>query len=75
MLFKPRQKINRELPPVGTKMTGRGRLKSYHAVIVKDPQAKSGKSVKLDGKLYSSLTAAAKSLTGYSINGWRFWKL
>ncbi len=70
-----RERTQRSLPPVGTSLTGRSRGKEYHAVIIAASKFPDERAVKLEGTLYKSLTAAAKAITQYSINGWRFWKI
>jgi len=74
MARKPRSKIERQLPPVGTSLTGRFHRKEYHAVIVTDPDSIVGRAVKYEGKLYRSFSGAAKAITKQPVNGWRFWK-
>ena len=70
-----RQKIDRELPPTGTTLTGRFKGQTYSATIVEAEDSPTGKAVEYDGKRYASLSAAAKAITGNSVNGWRFWKV
>ena len=67
-------KIKRELPPTGTVLNGKFKGTPYKAKIVKDQSQKSGRAIKYDGKLYPSMTAAAKAITKQSVNGWRFWR-
>ena len=74
MARKPRSKIKRELPPVGTTLTGKHLGKEYHAIIVKDSNSPQGRAVQYEGTLYKSLTGAAVEITGHPTNGWRFWK-
>lgn len=69
-----RSKIKRQLPPVGTSLTGRSHGKEHHAVIVKSSKFPEGRAVECEGILYESLTGAARAITKYSINGWLFWK-
>ena len=71
---RKRTKIKRELPPVGTVLNGKFKGIPYKAKIVKDKSQTSHRAIKYDGKLYSSMTAAAKAITNQSVNGWRFWK-
>ena len=70
-----RDRTQRSLPPVGTSLTGRSRGKEYHAVIIADAKFPDKRAVEFKGTLYKSLTAAAKAVTDYSVNGWRFWKI
>ena len=69
-----KKKIKRELPPVGTVLTGHFFGEPYEAKIVKDKTRPEGKAIKLHGKLYPSMTAAAKAITKQETNGWRFWR-
>jgi len=71
---KARRKINRELPPAGTVLTGKFKGIPYKAKIVLDGKQPSGRAVKYKDEIYSSMTAAAKAITKQSVNGWRFWK-
>jgi hypothetical protein len=70
-----RHKIDRILPPVGTKLKGKFRKIAYNARIVNDKTKKDGRAVEYSGVKYSSMTAAAKSITKQPTNGWRFWKI
>lgn len=74
MKRRTRKRIKRELPPAGTILEGKFKDTRYKAKIVKDKNQTSGKAISFEGKLYSSMTAAAKSITKQSTNGWRFWK-
>ena len=69
-----KKKIKRELPEVGTKLSGKFKGEPYTAVVVKDKHSPEGKAIKFKGELYKSMTAAAKVITKQSVNGWRFWK-
>ena len=70
------RRYDRQLPPIGTVLThefrGRGG-KRVVATVVEAQGFPEGRSVRLDGKLYRSLSAAAASLTGRPTNGWTFW--
>ena len=74
MARKPRSKIERQLPPVSTSLTGSFFRAEYHAIIVTSPESSVGRAVEYEGTLYSSLTGAAKAITKQATNGWRFWK-
>jgi hypothetical protein len=68
-----RERLARELPPVGTRLSARYRGEEVSAEVVSaedDAQA-----VECQGARYRSLSAAAKAITGNSVNGWRFWKV
>jgi hypothetical protein len=69
-----KKKIKRELPPVGTVLTGKFFSEPYEAKIIKDKTRPEGKAIKFHGKLYPSMTAAAKAITKQETNGWRFWR-
>jgi 3-methyladenine DNA glycosylase Mpg len=70
-----RQKIARDLPALGTTLTGRFKGQTYSATIVEAEDSPTGKAVEYDGKRYTSPSAAAKAITGHSINGWLFWNI
>jgi hypothetical protein len=68
-----RKKIVRKLPEVGQKFSHKlrgGLIKDMVVVKTKDGQA-----YKVDGKVFSSPSAAAKFLTGYEENGYKFWHI
>jgi len=65
----------RILPPIGTKLKGKFMGREYLAEVVEAPQLKEGRGISYEGKLFSSMTAAAKEITRQSVNGWRFWRL
>ena len=71
---RQRKKIARELPPVGTTLTGRSRGQSHTAVIVEAKDRPSGRAVEYGDQLFPSLSAAAKAVTGHPTNGWLFWR-
>jgi hypothetical protein len=68
-----RTKIARESPPPGITLTGRFKGQTYSATIVEEKDLSSGRAVEYDGSRYTSLSAAARAITGHPINGWRFW--
>jgi hypothetical protein len=67
------KKIARQLPPVGTTLTGRSRGQPHTAEIVEAKDRPAGRVVKYGDQLFASLSAAAKAVTGHSANGWVFW--
>ena len=71
---RQRKKIARELPPVGTTLTGRSRGQSHTAVIVEVKDHPGGRAVEYGDQLFASLSAAAKAVTGHPTNGWLFWR-
>jgi hypothetical protein len=68
------KKIARQLPPVGTTLTGRSKGQPHAAVIVEAKDRPAGRAVKYGDQLFASLSAAAKAVTGHSANGWVFWR-
>jgi len=73
--MKTRQKINRELPQVGTKYYKKFKDKHYTAEIIRDDKDKNVRLIEMNGKRYRTMSAAAKVITKDAVNGWRFWKL
>jgi 3-methyladenine DNA glycosylase Mpg len=72
---RPRQKIARDLPALGTTFTGKFKGQTYSATIVEAEDSPTGKAVEYAAKRYTSLSAAAKAITDHSINGWLFWNI
>jgi len=70
---RQRNKIGRQLPPVGTTLTARHKGQPHTAVIVEAKDCPAGRAVKYGDQLFASLSAAAKAVTGHSTNGWIFW--
>jgi len=70
---RQRKKIARQLPPVGTTLTGRSRGQPHTAVIVEAKDRPAGRAVKYGDQLFASLSAAGKAVTGHPTNGWVFW--
>jgi len=68
-------RIGRELPPVGTKLSGKFRGVVYMAEIVGNNTKPGLKAIEFSGVKYYSMTAAAKAITKQPVNGWRFWKI
>jgi len=73
--IRKRNRISRELPPVGTKLTGKSRGKVYEAVIVKSSTQAKRRAVRLQNREFLSLSGAAMAVTGHATNGWMFWKI
>ncbi len=73
---KPRviQRITREMPPMGSEFVGRFRDREYSATVIAARSYPSGKALKVGNTIYSSLSSAAKAITGWPTNGWLFWK-
>ena len=71
---RQRKKIARQLPPIGTTLTGRSKGQPHTAVIVEAKDRPAGRAVKYGDQLFASLSAAAKAVTGHPTNGWLFWR-
>jgi hypothetical protein len=71
---RQRKKIARQLPPVGTTLTARHKGEPRTAVIVEGKDRPAGRAVQYGDRLFASLSAAAKAVTGHSTNGWLFWR-
>ena len=71
---RSRKKIARQLPPVGTTLTGRSRGQLHTAVIVQAKEIPTGKAIKYGDELFTSVSAAARAVTGHATNGWLFWR-
>lgn len=65
----------RDLPPVGTRLSGRYRGQEFFAEVVAAERGEGARAVECQGARYHSLSAAAKAITGNSVNAWRFWKV
>ena len=70
---RQRKRIVRQLPPVGTTLTAKDKGQPHTAVIVEAKERPAGRAVEYGDQLFSSLSAAAKAVTGHSTNGWVFW--
>ena len=70
---RQRKKIVRQLPPVGTTLTATYKGQPHTAVIVEAKDRPAGRAVECGDQLFSSLSAAAKAVTGHPTNGWLFW--
>jgi len=68
------KKVARQLPPVGTTLTGKSKGQAHTAVIVEAKDRPAGRAVRYGDQLFASLSAAAKAVTGHSANGWVFWQ-
>ncbi len=53
--------------PAGTEFRAMYKARSYFARV-------EGGALVLEGKRYDSPSAAAVSITGSAVNGWRFWE-
>jgi hypothetical protein len=73
-MTRKKQRYDRQLPPIGTKLKGKFMGREYFAKVVDAPHLKEGRGILYHGKIFSSMTAAAKEITKQSVNGWRFWR-
>ena len=73
-MAKKSKKSVKELPPIGTKMEATHKGQKYKAVIIKNTNSPMGRVIKFQGKVYYSMSAAAKAFTNFPVNGWRYWK-
>ena len=67
----------RRWPLVGDRLVHkfRGRPGEVVAEVVSVDQKKGTVAVQIGGEAYTSLSAAAKSVSGYETNGWQYWGL
>ena len=70
---RQRRAIARQLPPEGTTLTATYKGEAYTATIVEAKDRPAERAVKHGDRLFASLSAAAKAVTGHSTNGWVFW--
>ena len=70
-------KQRKRLPKVGDILTGKYQGKQFKATVVgiRKSESRTHVAVKVLGVEYGSLSAAAKSITGYWVNGYVFWGL
>ena len=73
-MAKKKQRYDRQLPSVGTRLQGRFIGREYYAKVVEAPHLKEGRGILYEDKIFSTMTAAAKEITKQSVNGWRFWQ-
>jgi len=72
---RPRKKIERHLPAIGTILVAHYKGNQYTAKIVENPDFPEKIAVNFNEVRYKSMTAAAIAVTGCSTNGWSFWKV
>lgn len=65
----------RILPHIGTKLKGKFMGQAYYAEVVEAPHLKEGRGISYQGRVFVTMTSAAKEITKQSVNGWRFWRL
>lgn len=63
-------RIERKVPLVGQTFERTFSGKSYKLKVV---PAGEGLAFELNGRIYKTPTAAAKAITKFEVNGWRFW--
>ena len=77
----PVRKQRTKFPEPGTILRRRYRTRkklddrTYEAMVVSVDRGTGWVAVELEGKTYKSLSAAARSITGYQVDGWIFWGL
>jgi hypothetical protein len=75
------RKKRAEFPSLGTILSRRYIARkipsdrTYQAKVVSVNHDTGRVAVELDGKIFASLSGAAKSITGYPVDGWIFWGL
>jgi hypothetical protein len=62
----------RPVPKVGQVFVKAYKGEAYKLAVIKVSE---GVGFKLGGTVYSSPSAAAKSITNGEVNGWKFWKI
>jgi len=75
MQKKPRIKIERHLPPIGTTLIANYKKQQYEAKIIEKADFPEHKAISFENSLYTTMTAAAVAVTKHSVNGWDFWKI
>jgi hypothetical protein len=65
----------RDLPPTGSQLSARYRGQEFIAEVIAAEGGEGARVLEFQGARYASLSAAAKVITGNSVNGWRFWKV
>jgi hypothetical protein len=65
-------KIERILPKAGVTIDRTFAGKQYRLKVADSPD---GLVYELNGRIYKTPTAAAKSITKFEVNGWRFWHM
>ncbi len=63
----------RPLPPLGATLTAHHKGKRHTATIVQATGLTSGRGVRTRRRVFASLSPAGTAITGYTVNGWRFW--
>ncbi len=62
----------RSNPKVGTEFVKKFKGKTYTLEVV---HSGDGIGFQLNRKIFSSPSAAGTSITGYEVNGWKFWNI
>ncbi len=62
----------RQAPPVGSQFPKTYKNVKYTLTVIKSD---GGVAYKLGRAVFSAPSAAAKSITGSEVNGWRFWRI
>lgn len=64
--------IKRDTPKLGSKFEKKWKKKTYVMTVV---EQNGSVKFKVGNKIFNSPTAAAKSITECSVNGWKFWEI
>lgn len=65
------------LPRTGTHLVAFRRKPNkevVHGVIIEDSAFPFGRAIEVAGRRFATLSEASTAITGYSSNGWRWWK-
>jgi len=65
-------RIERKVPKAGEVFEGTFAKKKYRLKVI---QLSDGIAYELDRCIFKTPTAAAKSITKFEVNGWRFWHM
>lgn len=72
---KRRRRVVHQMPPAGTRLRGKTKGQEFHAEVVELSNGKAGVGILFKGKVYRSMSGAARAATGHSVDGWLFWKV
>lgn len=71
----PKHKVRSKFPGIGDVLKHKYKGKVYTAEITAVDPKSSKIELIVNRRSYGSLSAAAKGITGFSHNGWLFWRL
>lgn len=69
----PQKKSRKQLPKKGTVLKAIYGNKQFEATVIKVDLGKQKVVIECEGKVFQSLSSAAKAITGHDRNGWEFW--